>query len=66
MKVRLGWGGLRSLGIYGPNTATFRGTERTVNQPSRNVITVIRLLCVYLENSTLISAELSVKKRKRQ
>lgn len=64
VKVQLGWGGIRSLGIYRGNAAAFRGTGRTVNQPSRNVIAVIRLLCMYLEKSAHISVEFSVKKVK--
>lgn len=63
MKVQLSWGGIRSLGIYRSNAA-FRGTGRTVNQPSRNVIAVIRLLCMYLESSTHISAEFAVKRER--
>lgn len=65
MKVQLDWGGIRSLGIYRSNAAAFRGTGRTVNQPSRNVIAVIRLLCMYLERSAHISAEFAVKREKR-
>lgn len=64
MKVQLGWGGIRSLGIYRSNAAAFRGTGRTVNQPSRNVIAVIRLLCMYLERSAHISVEFAVKREK--
>ena len=66
MKVQSGWGGVRSLGIYRRNAAAFRGTGRTVNQPSRNVIAVIRLLCMYLEKSTHISVELPVKTEKKR
>lgn len=64
MKVRLGWGGIRSLGIYRSNAAAFRGTGRTVNQPSRNVIAVIRLLCMYLERGAHIPVESASKERK--
>lgn len=66
MKVQLGWGGIRSLGLYRSNAAAFRGAGRTVNQPSRNVIAVIRLLCMYLERSTHISAEFAERKEVRQ
>ncbi len=61
MKVQLGWGGIRSLGIYRSNAAAFGGKGRTVNQPSRNVIAVIRLLCMYLERGAHIPAEFAVK-----
>lgn len=53
----LGWGGIRSLEIYRGDAAALRGTGRTVNQPSRNVITVIRLLCMYLVRSANIPVE---------
>lgn len=66
MKVELGWGGIRSLGIYRSNAAALRGTGRTVNQPSRNVIAVIRLLCMYLERSAHIPVEFAVKREKRE
>lgn len=64
MKVWLGWGGIRSLGIYRSNAAAFTGSERTVNQPGRNVIAVIRLLRMYLERSAHISAEFVGEERK--
>lgn len=66
LKCGWSWGGIRSLGIYRSNTAAFRGTERTVNQPSRNVIAVIRLLCMYLERSVRILAELAGKREKKE
>jgi len=48
-------GGVRSSGISG----------RTVNQPSRNVVAVIRLLCVYLERSKRIAVGFAVKRKKK-
>lgn len=42
------------------------GAARTVNQPSRNVIAVIRLLCMYLEKSAHISVEFAVKREKEE
>lgn len=66
MKVQLGWGGIRSLGIYRSNAAAFSGTGRTVNQPSRNVIAVIRLLCMFLWSGAHISVEFGVKRAKRE
>lgn len=66
VKVQLGWGGIRSLGIYRRNAAVLRSTGRTVNQPSRNVIALIRLLCMYLWRSAHISVGFAIKREKRE
>lgn len=63
MKVPPGRGGIRRLAVDCVEAMLQHwGTGRTANQPSRTVISVIRLLCMYFERRAHISAAFATER----